>query len=154
MTNINKLNNLVSGKSNWFEEAQQRRKNRAWLKHSQKIAAKVLSAIREKKIKQKELASMIGVSPQQVNKIVKGRENITLETITKLEHALEVNLIFEEKQSGFMFKAIEIDTGFISPPVWHVYKNKKEIVNIKTEYKSVYEGYSKSIVNEGEVNYG
>jgi transcriptional regulator with XRE-family HTH domain len=42
---------------------------------------------------QKELAERIGVSPQQVSKIVKGNENLTLETISKLEAALGVPLI-------------------------------------------------------------
>ena len=93
MLNSEKYKSLVTGKSNWLREAQERRKNRAWLRHSQKIAAKVLSALRngDKKMTQKELAKKIGVSPQQVNKIVKGRENLMLETITKLEQALGIS---------------------------------------------------------------
>jgi ribosome-binding protein aMBF1 (putative translation factor) len=35
------------------------------------------------------------VSPQQINKIVKGQENLTLETISKLEIALNIQLIDE-----------------------------------------------------------
>ena len=35
----------------------------------------------------------MGVSPQHISKIVKGQENLTLETITKLESALNVILV-------------------------------------------------------------
>lgn len=35
----------------------------------------------------------MGVSPQQISKIVKGNENLTLETIVKLEKCLGAKLI-------------------------------------------------------------
>jgi transcriptional regulator with XRE-family HTH domain len=79
--------------SGWLKDAQWRSENRAWLKHSQAIALRILRTLRAKNISQKELAEKIGVSPQQVNKIVKGKENLTLETIAKLETALGVSLI-------------------------------------------------------------
>ncbi|EAT59327.1 MULTISPECIES: helix-turn-helix domain-containing protein [Chlorobium] len=79
--------------SGWLKDAEWRVENRAWLKHSQAIALRILRTLRAKNISQKELAEKIGVSPQQVNKIVKGRENLTLETIAKLETALDVVLL-------------------------------------------------------------
>ena len=78
--------------SGWLEDAKYRIENEDWLKHSQGIAIRILRTLREKKVSQKELADKIGVSPQQVNKIVKGRENLTLETIAKLEAALGIVL--------------------------------------------------------------
>jgi len=79
--------------SGWLKDAQWRSENRAWLKHSQAIALRILRTLRAKNVSQKELAEQIGVSPQQVNKIVKGRENLTLETIAKLEAALGIVLL-------------------------------------------------------------
>ena len=79
--------------SGWLKDAQWRTENRAWLKHSQAIALRILRTLRAKNVSQKELAEKIGVSPQQVNKIVKGRENLTLETIAKLETALGIVLL-------------------------------------------------------------
>jgi transcriptional regulator with XRE-family HTH domain len=79
--------------SGWLKDAQWRSENRAWLKHSQAIAIRILRTLRAKNVSQKELAEKIGVSPQQVNKIVKGRENLTLETISKLEAALDIVLL-------------------------------------------------------------
>jgi len=79
--------------SGWLKDAHWRTENRAWLKHSQAIALRILRTLRAKNVSQKELAEKIGVSPQQVNKIVKGRENLTLETIAKLEGALGIVLL-------------------------------------------------------------
>lgn len=82
--------NEVSG---WLEDAKWRIENEGWLKHSQYIALTILRTLRAKKMSQKVLAEMVGVSPQQISKIVKGRENLTLETIAKLEAALGEILI-------------------------------------------------------------
>ena len=91
---IDKLETIVSEeKSDWPEKAKYRADNRDWLKKSQAIAIKVNGLIRDKGISQKELAQLLKVSPQQVSKILKGQENLTLETISKLENALETTLI-------------------------------------------------------------
>ena len=70
-----------------------RRDNREWLKKSAAIAVKIFTALKSKGFSQKELAERMGVSPQQVNKIVKGQENLTLETISKIEMVLGIDII-------------------------------------------------------------
>lgn len=68
------LNQLAAGESsNWLEEAEWREANEAWLNKSADIAFKVLRALREKAMTQKDLAEKLNVSPQQVSKIVKGK---------------------------------------------------------------------------------
>ena len=42
---------------------------------------------------QKQLSEALNVSPQVVNKWLKGKENFTLETISKIETALETPLM-------------------------------------------------------------
>ena len=42
---------------------------------------------------QKDLAEIMNVSPQFINKIVRGQENLSLETIGKLSRALGIKLI-------------------------------------------------------------
>ncbi len=79
--------------SKWKEEAQWRRDNKGWLRKSQKIAFDMLQALRAQKKTQRDLAKEMKVSPQQVNKWVKGRENFTLETIDRLEKALGITLM-------------------------------------------------------------
>lgn len=89
-----KLAAIVSKEpSKWMQEAQWRSDNKTWLKKSQAIAIKVLKTLKEKGLSQKELAASLFVSPQQINKICKGTENLTLDTIAKLENALGIQLI-------------------------------------------------------------
>lgn len=91
---LDKLNELAAGRtSTWHEEALWFRKNSNWLKRSSKIAIRILSELDRKGLSQKELASKMGVTPQYVNKIVKGKENLSLESISKIEEALEISLI-------------------------------------------------------------
>lgn len=77
----------------WIKKAKYRRDNRAWLRKSQSIALRILNVLDEKGMQQKELAEAMDVSPQQISKIVKGKQNLTLETISKLEAVLETTLV-------------------------------------------------------------
>jgi len=89
-----KMHDLSKGRiSNWFADADFRIKNR-WLMYSSQIARRILAAIEEKKdFSQSKLAELLNVSPQQISKIVKGKENLTLETIYNISQALDVELI-------------------------------------------------------------
>jgi len=85
---------LVTGEdSSWAEATKWRSENKGWLQKSAAIALKVLRTLRERGLSQKDLAERLSISAQQVSKILKGNENLTLETITKLENALEIKLI-------------------------------------------------------------
>lgn len=91
---VEKLHALASKEAPvWDEKTAFRTENRNWLRKSQEIAIKINGVIRELGISQKDLAALLKVSPQQVNKILKGQENLTLETIGKLENALGTTLI-------------------------------------------------------------
>ena len=70
-----------------------REKNKSWLRESKRIAVKVLLALKEQNLTQKDLAEKMEVSPQYINKLVKGKENLTLETITKLQNVLQVTIL-------------------------------------------------------------
>ncbi len=94
MSNIDKLNQLAGGrKSSWLEEATERQKNASWMSKSADFAFALLRELRHKGMSQRELAEKMGVSAQYVSKIVKGRENLSLETICKIEEALDVSFI-------------------------------------------------------------
>lgn len=93
------LDSIAIADTTWKSKAEYRQKNKEWLRRSAKIAIQVLLKLEENHVfnktpdTQKELAELLGISPQQVNKIVKGKENLTLETISRLERALNVQLI-------------------------------------------------------------
>lgn len=71
--------------SKWREEAEWRRKNKAWLRHSQRIAIAVLSYMKNENLTQTAMAERLNCTQQYVSKILHGSENLSLETITKLE---------------------------------------------------------------------
>ena len=63
------------------------------LRESQNIAMKVLDKLDEIGWSQRKLAIEMGVSPQQITKIVKGQENLTLETQIKLQNILNIPIL-------------------------------------------------------------
>lgn len=94
MSNKEKFLKLVSKeRSTVLNDIEERIKNRAFLRESQKIAIKVLVRLDELGWSQKALAEKLGVSPQQVSKIVSGKENLTLETQVKLQEALDIPIL-------------------------------------------------------------
>ena len=78
----------------WREDAEWRRANRNWLRQSQMIAMKMLDAMEEQHLTQRELAERMGCSQQYVSKVLKGRENLSIETISKIEDALSLSILF------------------------------------------------------------
>jgi transcriptional regulator with XRE-family HTH domain len=94
MSNKDKFLNLVSKEpSNTLQNLKERKKNRAMLRESQSIAFKVLMRLESLKWTQKKLSEKLEVTPQQVSKIVSGKENLTLETLVKLQSILEIPLL-------------------------------------------------------------
>lgn len=90
---MDSIQNTKEKATTWLEDAKWRQANADWLDLSSAIAIKILRFLREHKITQKELADRLGFSPQYLNKIVKGAENLTLETICKIQKALGITLI-------------------------------------------------------------
>jgi transcriptional regulator with XRE-family HTH domain len=102
--------NPVSG---WKSKVEFRRKNKDWLQKSAAIAVHIFERLKELGKTQKELAAEMSVSPQRVNKILKGAENLTIETISKIEQILEIKLheVLEAKaQFAIDSKAFEYIT--------------------------------------------
>ena len=79
--------------SKWREEAEWRHSNSPWLNHSQHIAVKVLSYMKRESLTQSAMAERIDCTQQYVSKILKGKENLSLETLTKLELVMGEKLI-------------------------------------------------------------
>ena len=105
-----KLNALARPASKEARDAaKQRMENRDWLKKSFEISLRVLSAIKQKGWNQKQLAEAMGVSPQQVSKIMSGKENFTLQTITSLENILETQLVKTSFQRNEKVKTVSIE---------------------------------------------
>lgn len=106
MNNRGKFLALVSNeKTSALDDIDYFLKNRKWLRESGRIAIKVLLALEKQNKTQKDLAKLLKVTPQQVNKLVKGNENLTLETIVKLQEALQIPLLATAMEEQFKNKA-------------------------------------------------
>ncbi len=97
---VNKLQSHASATpSKWREDAEWRMENKSWLRYSQGIAMKMLNKMEELGLTQKTLAERMNCSQQYVSKVLKGRENLSLETLAKIENALDLQLVCEPEIS-------------------------------------------------------
>ena len=71
--------------SRWREAAEYRQANKSWLRHSQRIAMLMLDKM--------------GCSQQYVSKILRGKENLSIETLCKIEDALSLHLLPSEVEA-------------------------------------------------------
>lgn len=81
--------------SEWREKeaVYQTAESKGWLRYSRKIAIKTAMAMKYQNISRQELAKRMGCSPQYVSRLLKGEENLSLETICKLEEALNIVIL-------------------------------------------------------------
>lgn len=57
------------------------------------MAMRMLDKMEQMHLTQKGLAELMGCSQQYVSKILKGRENLTLDTMHKIEEALHLEIM-------------------------------------------------------------
>ena len=69
------------------------RANKEWLRYSQNIAMRMLDKMEAEGITQKQLAERMNCSQPYVSKILKGCENLSLETVAKIELALGITVM-------------------------------------------------------------
>lgn len=86
-------NNQSATPSKWREAAEWRRKNEKWLKYARVITMKTMQAMDKQSVTQSILAKRMGCSQQYVSNLLKGSSNMTLETIARIETALNIDLI-------------------------------------------------------------
>lgn len=79
--------------SKWREKAEWRQENKSWLRHSQHIAMMMLDKMEELGLTQREVAERMGCSQQYVSRILKGHENLSIETMCKIEEALDLVIL-------------------------------------------------------------
>lgn len=131
--NKEKLRKYISRESStWMEQSDFYEVNKDWLDKSALIAIKILDTLRSQSITQKTLAESIGVSPQYINKVVKGQENLSLETICKIERSLGISLIDVPS-----YEITQVIADSFSPASVAINRNEsKPIGSDRSAYKS------------------
>ena len=83
-----KIDNALGEVKNIMEN-----KREDWVCHSQAIAATMSDRMEELGMTQRVLAEKMNCTQQYVSKVLKGRENLSLETLCKIENALGIRIL-------------------------------------------------------------
>ena len=87
------LNSVISKTATQLKErAKKDRNQRRNISRAQAFALELLDYMEAHDLKQTQLAERMGVSPQQVNKILRAKSNLTFETLDKIADALEADI--------------------------------------------------------------
>ena len=72
---------------------QMSQEEKSWFNHSQMIANIMSARMKELGMTQKMLAEKMNCTQQYISKILKGRENLSLEAINEIENALDIHFL-------------------------------------------------------------
>ena len=76
-----------------WEKLAQKIESEEWRDLAASIAVTVITLLDQHNMNKQQLADKMGVKPQYVSRIVKGKANLTLDTIAKLEKALGESIV-------------------------------------------------------------
>ena len=124
--------NEYKGNGSFLRKAQYLKDNWDWLRLSYAIAIKVRHRMEDLEWTQKQLAKALNCTQQHVSILLKGEANMTLETISKLENALQFNLIRE---------ALAITDGYASQD------NSTAFLNEASSLEDAFSGDTASLVD-------
>jgi transcriptional regulator with XRE-family HTH domain len=149
MSNKENFKALVSKeKTNTVERNRERIKNRAYLRESQGIALKVLDKLDELGWSQVRLANEMSVTPQQITKIVSGKENLTIETQIKIQNILDIPILasyYETRKNTLKDLVLKTEKKY---NVYEIVSNVNTVSNyhsgklMKLNFNSISENYS------------
>ena len=88
---LDELSRPMSAKE--LKELESLRDNKEWLDISERLALKIRRILRTEGISQVEFAHKMEVSPAQITKILSGKENLGIKTISRIEKALGHTLV-------------------------------------------------------------
>lgn len=100
----------------WKEEAQLEQSRYYWQRYSYGIAIKSRKRMKELGMTQKELAEKLNCSQQYVSTLLKGQENLTLETIAKLESVLDLDFLGKCIDFGYTYPVDEPLPHYLNDP--------------------------------------
>ena len=101
MTEKEKLHRLSSGTSlGWLDDADFVENNEEMLEMSAKAALAILKVMKQQDLTKRDMAQMLGISPQSVSKQLSGNANFTFETLQKYGKVLGMKFDFIPKYKG------------------------------------------------------
>ena len=90
---LSKRSKPVNSDAKWKEIAKWNVEHTDALEDYVIIAMRISSVLKERKMTQRKLAELLEVKPQALTRIMKGRQNLTLNKIRQIERILDISLI-------------------------------------------------------------
>lgn len=92
------------------------------------VAAKFQQILASRKLKQKDLAELLGKQESEISKLLSGKHNFTISTIASIETILEQNIIsidlFEMGDTTKMnYQAVAVGSDVQYPVIWEQESN-------------------------------
>ena len=98
----------------WKRQAQAEMEDWSWKQYSYMIAIKARNQMSRRQMTQKQLAEAMGCSQQYVSLLLRGDLNMTLETIARLEKALQFKLLDGLLKTDPSYRAPETSVRYLS----------------------------------------
>ena len=127
--------NEHKGEGAFLNAAQYLKDNWGWMKYSYAIAIKVRRRMSELGWTQKHLAEALDCTQQHISILLNGKVNMTLETLSKLENALDFDLIGEALLLPGEYSLPTETTGYLNEP-------SSDDEKITTDTSSLVDGYT------------
>ncbi len=113
---INKKANSIDTDAKWMQIAKWNEEHADALEDYMIIALRISSTLKEKGMTQKKLATQLGVTPQALTRIMKGRQNLTLNKVRQIEKVLDISIMkigkIEERQKQVRAKMIPVEVHY------------------------------------------
>ncbi len=113
---LNKKAKPVNPNAKWIQIAKWNEEHAEALEDYMIIAMRISATLKQKRMTQKDLAAQLGVSPQALTRIMKGRQNLTLNKVRQIEKVLGISIMaikkIEENQTQIRTKMIPVEVHY------------------------------------------
>lgn len=79
--------------SRFVANATARLENESWIRWSRQVAISLIDYMETNGINRTELAERLGVSPQYVSRLLSGRENLSLKSLSNINDRLGIDVL-------------------------------------------------------------
>ena len=132
------LSKVSSCDNTWITENDFKLLNPEEIKLRASIALELRRYMKDNSLKQSDLAKQLSVSPQYVNKILRGRENLTLHTFFRLNSVLNLNLvntlIVQPKEKVTIIYDEQQHIRLNKSPISSTIQNSKPLSNLRNVF--------------------
>jgi len=142
---LNKKAKPVDPNAKWLQIAKWNKEHADALEDYMIIAMRILSTLKERKMTQKELAKQLGVTPQALTRIMKGRQNLSLNKVRQIERVLGISIMNIKKKEKNLIKEktkiipIKVQPYKYSMPIFEVAVDLLKASSKKEQKKSINE---------------